>query len=115
MKEWHSKGVMEQVSLESNWKQSSWGQKKRKNAYQRRRGAAGKEIQKNWEIRLKEEQERENCNNIIGLRVFSFQPNPLYLEKAVSILINNLFVPYHLVISFLDLPLWNFYPCVLIN
>lgn len=47
MKEWHSKGVMEQVSLESNWKQSSWGQKKRKNAYQRRRGAAGKEIQKN--------------------------------------------------------------------
>ena len=47
MKEWHSKGVMEQVSLESNWKQSSWGQKKGKNAYQRRRGAAGKEIQKN--------------------------------------------------------------------
>ena len=74
---------MGQVSPKSSWERTSWGEREGENFYKRKGGATGDGIQKNWEKRLREEQERESCNSIIGLRVFSFQSYSLYLGKAV--------------------------------
>ena len=61
----------DQVSPKSSSEQACWGEREGKNGYKMKRSVTGKGIQKKWEKRFREEQERESCNRRISLRVFS--------------------------------------------
>lgn len=63
----------------------------------------------------KEEQERENCNSGLRIRVFWFLSNSLYLGKTVDISINSFINYLFFLIICLDLPLWKSYLVFLIN
>lgn len=112
MKRGQNRGVIWQVSRKFSWKQTSWGDKRRKNAYKRVGWCNRKGVQEDWRKESLRKNKRETCSSWIDLRAFSFQSNPLYHRKKIYIFMNRFLFPHYLLISCLDLPLWKFYPIV---
>ena len=82
---------MWQISRKSSWKQASWGDKGRKNAYKRGGGCYREGVGKYWEKNTREEQERESYRSLIEPSfTLAFFAYSLYLGKTVYVSLNNI-------------------------